>query len=235
MCGRFTRKFTWQELYRLMALTTLAEIDELLPSFNVAPTQHSPVVRQSIEGNRTVSMLRWGLIPSWSKDESIGAKCINARSEDAADKPAFRAAFKKSRCLVPVSSFYEWQPIEGERYKQPWSIRVRGTPLFALAGLWERWEHGAEPVETFTILTRAPNELMAKMHNRMPVIVRPELYDLWLDPASEHPDDFAKVLEAFPASEMEAHRVSRRVNSIANNDPTLVEEVPQEGGGLFEQ
>lgn len=233
MCGRFTRKYTWQQLYQLMMLTTPPDSEELEPSFNVAPTQSSPVVRLDSHGRRTASMLRWGLIPSWAKDESIGARCVNARSEEAASKPAFREAFRRRRCLVPISSFYEWQPLEGERHKQPWSIGVRGTPLFALGGLWEHWEHAGQPIETFTILTRAPNEFMAAMHSRMPVIVRPEHYDLWLDPKRERPEELAPALEPFPSGAMEAHRVGRRVNSIANNDPSLLDEVPAEPGGLF--
>lgn len=193
--------------------------------FNVAPTQSVPILRTDAAGMLEPAILRWGLIPSWSRDEAIGARCINARSEDAGSKPAFRAAAKHRRCLVPMSSFYEWEPLEGQKFKQPWSIRVAHTNIFAVAGLWEGWEHGPEPIETFTILTCEPNELMARFHARMPVIVSPEMYRVWMDPARENYADLGEVLKPFAAEKMEAHRVSTRVNSVANDDAGLLDPV----------
>lgn len=231
MCGRFTKRYTWQELYRLLTLTTPVPSTALAPSYNVAPAQFVPVVRQDDNGHRTVASLRWGLVPSWADDPAIGNRLINARSEDAASKPTFRDAFKRRRCLIPASDFYEWQTLPGEKRKQPWAIRVKDVPLFALAGLWESWRDpdmsGAPhaPLETFTILTGPPNELMAEIHPRMPVIVRPEHYDLWLNPRLDNTLDLAPVFRHFPAAEMEAWRVSTRVNAPRNDDPSLLQPV----------
>lgn len=208
-----------------MRLSMGAAPIDLTPRFNVAPTQTAPVVRQSEAGERTASLLRWGLVPFWADDPGIGSRLINARSEEAATKPSFRAAFKKRRCLVPVSDFYEWQALPGQKRKQPWAFRVTGVPLFAFAGLWERWGTPDDALETFTILTGAPNELIAPIHNRMPVIVPPDLYDVWLDPAREKPQDLADVLKPFPGERMQAIRVSTRVNSPANDDPSLIDPV----------
>jgi putative SOS response-associated peptidase YedK len=167
-------------------------------------------------------------VPFWADDPSIGNRLINARSEEAASKPAFRAAMKSRRCLVPVSGFYEWQAIAGEKRKQPWYFTVKDAPLFAFAGLWESWSGGKgeklpEPVETFTILTGKPNELVAPIHNRMPVIVRPEYYDRWLDAKATDPAALADVLEPFGAERMDAWKVSTRVNAPANQGPELAE------------
>lgn len=229
VCGRYSHRFTWKQLHRLMRLTTDIghELSGLSPRYNVAPTQDAPVVRQDAAGERSAAMLRWGLVPFWAHDPGIGSRLINARSEEVALKPAFRAAFKKRRCLVPVSSFYEWQAVPGEKRKQPWVIGVRGAELFALAGLWERWSREGTTLDSFTILTGRPNELVRPIHNRMPVIIRPEHYDLWLDPKREDHADFATMLEPFPADAMEAHRVGTRVNSPGNDDPSCIE--PLEG------
>jgi putative SOS response-associated peptidase YedK len=226
MCGRFTHYYTWSELHKLMSLTTAAPSPPLLaalnPRYNVAPTQCTPVVRQDAQGNRSADALTWGLVPHWAKDPAMGSRLINARSEEAAGKPSFREAVKKRRCLVPVSDFYEWQAVPGEKRKQPWAFRVKDAPLFAFAGLWERWDKSLQPLETFTILTRTPNELIAPLHNRMPVIVRPEHYDVWLDSRLTSMTELAAVIEPFPATLMEARRVSTRVNSPANDDAALI-------------
>lgn len=226
MCGRFTHRYTWAELHALMRLWTGAAALDLAPRFNVAPTQFSPVVRLDEGGHRVAANLRWGLVPFWADDPTIGSRLINARSEEAAGKPSFRAAFKARRCLVPISDFYEWQAIPGERRKQPWAFRVTDSPLFALAGLWERWTKGPEPIESFTILTCAPNGLLAPIHNRMPVIVPPEAYDRWLDPALRTHDELADLLQPFPASHMMGFHVGTRVNSPANDDPSLLTPEP---------
>jgi putative SOS response-associated peptidase YedK len=229
MCGRYTHLYTWRELFRLLNLNTATPEINLHQSWNVAPTQLAPIVRQE-DGVRTASLVRWGLIPSWAKEP--GTPLNNARAEEAATKPSFRSPFKHRRCLVPVSSFYEWE--KRPEGKQPWSIRVKGVPLFCFAGLWDTNDKIGEPVESFTILTRAPNELMASIHDRMPCIVRPEHYDLWLDEANTTAESLSPALRPFSAAEMEAHRVSTRVNSSKPNDESLLETVPAPTPGLFE-
>jgi putative SOS response-associated peptidase YedK len=224
MCGRFTHLYSWKDLHRLMGITTKATAGDARASYNVAPTQMVLIVRQDAQGHRAATEAKWGLVPFWAEDPSIGNRLINARSEEVATKPAFRAAVKKRRCLVPASGFYEWQVIEGSKRKQPWYFTVKDAPLFAFAGLWEVWDKEGEPLETFTILTGKPNPRVAPIHNRMPVIVRPGLYDLWLDPKRESLTEMAPVLEPFSAEGMEAYRVGTRVNSPGNNDASLVEQ-----------
>jgi putative SOS response-associated peptidase YedK len=167
-------------------------------------------------------MLRWGLVPFWADDPLMGNRLINARSEEVAAKPVFRAAFRKRRCLVPASGFFEWQRAPTGRRKQPWYYTVTGHDLFAFAGLWELWDKGGR-LESFTILTCRPNELVAQVHDRMPVIVKPECFDLWLDPSVEDNERLAPVLKPFPTPSMSARRVSTRVNTPANDDPSLIE------------
>jgi putative SOS response-associated peptidase YedK len=160
-------------------------------------------------------------VPFWAEDQSIGSRMINARSETAASKPSFRDAFKKRRILIPASGFYEWKQ-EEEGVKQPYYIqRLDGQP-FSLAGLWERWEKGAAPLESCTILTTEPNSLIAPLHSRMPVIIAPGHYDLWLDPSAETAA-LTALLAPYAAAELNANPVSRLVNSPANDSPELIE------------
>ena len=178
MCGRFTLRSSPQAVAEAFGLA--AALD-LLPRFNIAPGQPVAVVRHEprAEG-RELALLRWGLIPAWADDPSIGYRLADARSETAATKPSFRRAFRSRRCLVVADGFYEWQPANGR--KQPFFVGLQGDRPFGLAGLWERWEKGGEPVESCTILTTDANELMQPTHERMPVIIPPEKYRLWLDP-----------------------------------------------------
>ncbi len=224
MCGRFTRLYTWRQLHALYSLVGVDMTLPLLPSYNVAPTQPSLIIRAAEAGPET-AMLRWGLVPSWTEDLSFGSRAINARSEDAATKPSFRAAWKTRRCLVPVSGFYEWRGVKGGKGKQPYHFTVTDSPVFAFAGLWERNDKAVpnEPLETFTILTREPSELMAEFHNRMPCIVMAKDFDAWLDPAQKEPP--ADVLAPFPSDRMTATPVSTWVNSPAHNDPKCIEPV----------
>jgi putative SOS response-associated peptidase YedK len=198
---------------------------DLAPSYNVAPSQLTPVVRLDGEGHRTAAMLKWGLVPFWATGPAIGSKLINARAEEVAGKPAFRAAAKKRRCLVPVDGFYEWK--KESQGKRPYLIRVKDVPLFAFAGLWESWGKGEQKLETFTILTGKPNALVSTIHDRMPVIVRPEHYALWLDPRHEDFSELTPVLEPYPAERMVAVPVSTRVNSPKNNDAACIESVAE--------
>ncbi len=196
-------------------------------SYNIAPTDRAAVFRLDETGQRlSVSLLRWGLIPFWAKEPSIGNKLINARAETAHEKPAFRAAYRQRRCLVPVDGFYEW--CVGESGKQPYYISAANGEAFCFAGLWESWTpKGAdESTETFTILTRSPNDYISKLHKRMPVIVDPANFKDWLSGACglEHED---AALPATPNDVLVARPVSRQVNSPRNNGPELIKEVDE--------
>jgi len=220
MCGRFalaTEKNILDMLYDLEIRTGF----NLVPRYNVAPSQQVPVVRLSpVDGRRELALLKWGLVPFWADDPTIGSKMINARAETAAEKPSFRDAFKKRRALVPASGFYEWQKIEG--VKQPYYITRQDKSLFSLAGLWETWNKGSEPLETFTILTTEPNTMVAELHNRMPVIIPHEAYNLWLDPATDL-KTLKNMLVPYPENELTLYAVSRLVNSPSNDSPGLIE------------
>jgi putative SOS response-associated peptidase YedK len=249
MCGRYTHLYTWKQLHRLMGLTTpMPTEDHQLPlRYNVAPTQLAPVVREDPNGTRRVDLLRWGLIPSWVKQEELasvkgvgewGAKTINARAESAATSPVFRGALRKRRCLVPVSGFYEWQKIAGSTRKQPWYIMPKDGEILAFAGLWEehRGLDGGESLRTFTILTTTPNAAMAPIHDRMPMILAPEQFAAWLDPANEDPAAITPLLAPCPAERITLQRVGTLVNSPAHEDPRCIEPaepVVQEQPGLF--
>lgn len=222
MCGRFTNLLSWRELIDLYRLTLSADGPvEWRPRYNGAPTQRFPVLRVGADGARELALMRWGLIPSWARDPKIGNSLINARAETVAEKPAFRAAFRSRRCLIPADGFYEWRRLAGGG-KQPYRIGLSNGGPFSFAGLWERWDGGPEPLETFTIVTDMPNDLVQSIHNRMPVIVGPGDYDAWLagDGAAAR-----ALLRPFPATRMRAYPVSSRVGSPRNDDPALIEPV----------
>src|SRR4051812_45876796 len=214
MCARFVRHTLARELAEAFGV----DFPDVPPSFNVAPTQSVLAVR--IKGDRREgALLRWGLVPAWAKDLSIGAQCINARAETVATKPAFRAAYKKRRCLVVADGYYEWKPA-GKR-KQPCLFRLKGREPFAFAGLWEHWERDGQAVETCALLTTEPNDLQRPIHDRMPVVLSPEAREVWLDPAVE-PDALAGLLGPFPAERMECYPVSTDVGNPRNNRPDLI-------------
>jgi putative SOS response-associated peptidase YedK len=217
MCGRFTLATSGAQLATQFAL---AEAPQLAPRYNIAPTQSVAVVRSGGAGRELV-VLRWGLVPVWAKDPSIGARMINARAETAAEKPAFRTALRQRRCLIPADGFYEWQAAPGG--KQPFYFQMADGAPFALAGLWERWP-GTEGVllETCTILTTEANDLLRPFHDRMPVIVAPTDYARWLDPALRDPEAVRDLLAPYDSSVMAAHPVSREVNRVANDGPHLI-------------
>ena len=202
-----------------------------VPTWNAAPQSFQPVVRRDPQtGQREAALLRWGLVPSWAKDARIGLKTINARAEDVETKPAFRAALNKRRCLVPADAFYEWKRT-GEKSRRPFAIALQSGEPYAFAGLWENWQHAeGAALESFTILTTAPNSLMEPIHNRMPVIVAPQDYERWLDPAAPLPLD---LLRPYSAEEMRAWPVSDRVGSVRNNAPELLNEIPETQHSLF--
>jgi putative SOS response-associated peptidase YedK len=230
MCGRYALMSDPELLVELFALASLPRLKR---RYNIAPTQQAPVVRApgkgdaGEEGGCRLDFLHWGLIPSWAKDPSMGARMINARSETAAEKPAFRSAMRHRRCLVPADAFYEWQKRAGG--KQPYCIRMRDGSPFAFAGLWERWrppegEGGeTEPVESFTILTTTPNAMMKKLHDRMPVIIPREAYALWLDERIQDPEKLAKLLAPISGDLLEAYPIGTRINSPRHDDPACLD------------
>jgi putative SOS response-associated peptidase YedK len=228
MCGRYTLTTPGEVIAEIF---DLPEAPEVSARFNVAPTQEVAAIRADAddggsEGGRRFVTLRWGLVPHWAKDPSIGNRMINARSESVAEKPAFRTSFKKKRCLVLADGFYEWQKVAGGK-KQPWYFRLESGEPFGFAGLWSSWKPkdggGGEPLETCTLLTTDANALVKKAHHRMPVILSPEHLDLWLDPEMTDREPLENVLRPYDPAKMIAFPVSTRVNSPANDDPSVIE------------
>ena len=223
MCGRFTLFEADKILSKEFGVSGFPSLS---PRYNIAPSQTVAAIRATHAGSgRELALLRWGLIPSWSKDPSIGNRLINARAETAREKPSFRNAFRRRRCLIPANGFYEWQ--RRERGKQPYFVRMRDERLFAFAGLWDRWE-GTDKcaIESCTILTTAANDVLAPIHDRMPVILPATEYARWLDPALSNTDSLAPLLVPFPPEDMLALPVSSRVNSPTVDDETCMAPVP---------
>jgi putative SOS response-associated peptidase YedK len=208
---------------------------ELVPRYNIAPTQQVPIVRVTAGSpHRSLSLARWGLIPSWAKDPSIGNRLINARSETVAEKPSFRSAFKRQRCLVAADGYYEWKKTGAA--KQPYHIRLQDGQVFGFAGLWESWSGPRDapleqPLETCTIITTAANDFTRQIHDRMPVILRPDDYELWLDPELQEPAPLLPLLRALESDEMVANPVSTFVNRPANDSPRCIEIQKEPGAG----
>lgn len=220
MCGRNSNNLTYAEIYTLYRLLAPRWGDlDWKPSYNVAPSTKIPVLRLDKEGTPELVLLKWGLIPYWAHDPKIAYKTINARAETVGTAPAFRAAFKRRRCLIPSTGYYEWRTLE-DGSKQPYLFTMNDGQPFSFAGLWERWEKGPEPIETCTIITGEPNTLAAEIHTRMPVIIEPENYDAWLR-ASDTAIAQA-LLQPFPSQLMRYFPVSKRVNSPKNDDPDLM-------------
>ncbi len=220
MCGRFS---LGADATTLASQFSLFEAPAWTPRYNIAPTQEVLVVVQDpTKAKRQARRHRWGLIPSWAKDPAIGNQLINAQAETAATKPAFRVAFRKRRCLILADGFFEWK--KENRHKQPYYIRLDDGRPFAFAGLWEHWE-GPEgkAIDSCTILTTTPNDLLRPLHHRMAVILAPEDYDLWLDPAIQEVERLQPLLRAYPPEGMEAYPVSRMVNNPANDDLMCIE------------
>lgn len=217
MCGRFTLA---TPATQLATQFQLAAVPDIVARYNIAPTQQVAAVRAT-EAGRELALLRWGLVPSWAKDLSMGAKLINARSETAAEKPAFRSAMRQRRCIIPADGFYEWQAQAGG--KQPFHIRLADHGTFGLAGLWEQWKSPEGSwVQSCTILTTSANSLMQPLHDRMPVILPPERYDLWLDPGLHDVAPLQELLAPFPAEALVAVPVSKAVNKVGNDGPSLI-------------
>jgi putative SOS response-associated peptidase YedK len=195
--------------------------DVFTSRYNIAPTQ--PVATVPNDGARQVQFFTWGLVPFWAKDPAIGNRMINARSETAAEKPAFRAAYRRRRCLILADGFYEWRAEPGSRSKTPMYVRMASGEPFAFAGLWEIWRPDDTPLLSCTILTTEPNELVAPIHNRMPVILPREQYDRWLDPEEQRAGTLDDLLKPYPADAMTAYPVSRFVNNPANDAPAAIQ------------
>lgn len=226
MCGRYGRRADKQRIAEWMQThdTNVFEESYFAPSFNVAPQSLQPVVRlESETGQRELTVMRWGLVPFWAKDAKIGYSTINAKAETITTSATFREPMKRRRCVVPAEWFYEWQKIDAKT-KQPYAIGMKDGSIFGFAGLWDRWKDKAtdRTLETYTIITTDPNELMATLHTRMPVILKREDYGRWLDPGdpARPPVD---LLRPFDADAMTAWKVNARVGNVRNNDPECVE------------
>jgi putative SOS response-associated peptidase YedK len=220
MCGRFT---LFDSTSSLAEGFGLADAPSLSPRYNIAPSQEVAAVRIPSEGSaKELVLLRWGLIPSWAKDPSIGNRMINARSETVAEKPAFRAAIRRRRCLVPANGFYEWKRTNGR--KQPYFIGMRERKIFGFGGIWESWEGaGEETVLSCALLTTGPNELLRPIHDRMPVIIAPRDFDLWLSPEVQDPKAIAPLFRPYPPEEMTAYPVRTAVNNPKTDTVDLIE------------
>jgi putative SOS response-associated peptidase YedK len=216
MCGRYSFTIDLDELREAFPEFQPPENpEELGPRYNIAPTQEVPVVANN--GRQQIEFFRWGLVPFWADDPGIGNRLINARSETAARKPAFRAAFKRRRCLVLSDGFYEWGTPTGFDRKTPFYVRMESQEPFAFAGLWEMWGQPESPLLTCTILTTDANELVKPIHDRMPVIIPREAYEVWLTPGEIRPGAVNDLLKPYPSEPMTAHPVSRVVNNPRND------------------
>lgn len=224
MCGRYSLYADYRAILERFDIDEVSfEEEEYAENFNVAPSQQVVAVVNDGKKNR-LGFLKWGLVPPWAKDEKIGYKMINARSETAAEKPSFRNAFKKKRCLVVADSFYEWKRTDDG--KTPMRIKLKSGEPFAFAALWESWKSPeGKTVNTCSILTTKANELMGTIHDRMPVILTKEAEKIWLDPNVQVAEELGRLLQPFDSNELEAYEVSDAVNSPKNNGPELIKKV----------
>lgn len=222
MCGRFTLTADPKKIKD--AFPWLKVPAGIQPRFNIAPTQ--PVAAVPNDGENRLDFFTWGLVPFWAKDPSIGSRMINARAETLAEKPAFRNAYRRRRCLILADGFYEWQQQGDGKGKIPIYIYMNSGEPFAFGGLWENWQSpdGSE-ILSCTIITTPPNELVSPIHNRMPLILPQSSYELWLEPGEVSPDRLDPLLKPFSAGQMKFHPVSRQVNNPANEDPSCIQEV----------
>jgi putative SOS response-associated peptidase YedK len=225
VCGRARLSSDVSEIKLIFSIPAHRPTPNIAPSWNVAPTDTLPVIRyDSRVGERSLDMMRWGLVPFWAKDIKVGFSNINAKAEGIEGKPAFREAFQRRRCLVPVDNFYEWKKTAAG--KQPYAIALADRRLMALAGLWETWRSPAgERVRSFAIVTTRPNALCAQIHNRMPVILKPDGWPIWLGEEPAHATRLQALLAPYPAAEMTCWPVSSQVGNVKNNDPSLIEPI----------
>jgi putative SOS response-associated peptidase YedK len=224
MCGRFTLTATVDQLVDRFDVEFFLEQEEYLPSYNVAPSQSVLAVINN-GSHKRMGFLRWGLIPPWAKDMSIGYKMINARAETLSEKPSFRNAYKNKRCLIVADSFYEWKRIDSKT-KTPMRIKLKSDELFAMAGLWESWKAPeGKTIYSCSVITTQPNELVQDIHDRMPVILKPEDEKNWLDPSISDTSKLQSLLKPLEPSLMEAYEVSPLVNSPKNNSIQLIQKI----------
>lgn len=232
MCSRYAFLLRLKRLIALLKSLEGVEAD-LPPRYNIAPTQDAPIIRSNpTRGTPEVAMLRWGLVPSWATDPSVGSRNINARSETAAEKPSFRDSLRTRRCIVPMSGFYEWrQPSVASGRKQPFYItRADDEPLL-IAGLWDRWSQG--PLETFTILTTEPNDFIRPLHGRMPVILHEAALDLWMSRRALRESEFSELCKPPANDQLVARPVAPLINSPKNEGPDLIAAVAEHDDGLL--
>ena len=224
MCGRFTNKAKPEQINSEFKVGT-KNPNLYEPRFNIAPSQLIDVVFEP-ETERILSQFKWGLVPSWVKDAEIGNRMINARAETIREKPSFREAFKSRRCIIPASGFYEWQK-KGTSAKQPYYFYLKEKDIFGFAGLWEKWldKESGELLETCTIITTEANDVLKPVHERMPVILRAESYDEWLDTKVKNTDKLQKLLVPYSAKEMDSHTVSRSVNIPDSDSSDLIKPI----------
>jgi putative SOS response-associated peptidase YedK len=226
MCGRFVQKTPLGEIRVLFGAEN--PVPNAPPRYNAAPTDTLAVVRYNPKTRqRSLDLLRWGLVPLWAKDISFGVRCINARSETLVETAAFRDAFERRRCLVPADAFYEWQ--KAGKKTVPYAIVPADGGLFAFAGLWERWKNPADGsiLRSFTIVTGAPNELCKPIHDRMPLILPPAAWPVWLGEVEASPEELLALLRAYPAALMRAYRIGPEVGSVKNDHPGLLDPVSE--------
>ncbi|WP_141434237.1 SOS response-associated peptidase [Bacillus sp. 03113] len=216
MCGRFT---LIEGIYELMGLFEFEFTDIMIPSYNIAPSQRILTVVSDQE-KRVGSLMKWGLVPYWAKEEKMGYKMINARAEGIESKPSFKVPFQRKRCLILADSFYEWK--KTETGKIPYRFVMKDEKPFAFAGLWDTWYKASDPLSTCTIITTIPNSVTIDVHDRMPVILPPEAYDDWLNPKQTNINELKKLLVPYPANQMKKYPVSTLVNSVKNNSRELI-------------
>ena len=226
MCGRYTSVTPVAALARYFAVDEVVA-EELGPRYNVAPTQEVYAIARHGDTTR-LGTLRWGLIPSWADEPRVGARMINARAESVADRPAFRKAFARRRCLIPADGFYEWRTAAGSSVRQPWYIRHRNGRPLAFAGLWESWRPGADGdgqprIVSTTIVTTTANEAITDLHDRMPVVLAADAWDAWLDPTNHDLDALQCLLTPAPSAAFEVTAVRPLVNNVANDGPGLLQ------------
>lgn len=221
MCGRYSLSVQAEKIAEYFAVK---DVPQVPARYNIAPTQQVATVSLTDgQPHRQFQWMRWGLIPSWAKDIKIGARLINARAETVTEKPAFRTAFKRKRCLVIADGFYEWQKVG--KQKQPYYFQMKDGSPFAFAGLWDSWQPPeGETIISCTLLTTAANEVLQPVHDRMPVILQPEAYTQWLDPQNKNPEELLPLLEPYPEAAMKAYPVSTLVNSPTNDVRECIEE-----------
>lgn len=223
MCGRFTNKAKPEEIKKEFNVARIDDSVEFEPRYNIAPSQMISAVVEREGEERIVAPFKWGLVPSWAKDAEIGNRMINARAESLTEKPSFREAFRRRRCIIPTTGFFEWQR-KSSGAKQPFYFYLKNREVFGFAGLWEEWldKDSGELLETCTIITTEANKVLEPVHDRMPVILKAENYNQWLNAKERNVEELQRFLSPYPSSEMDSHSVSRAVNSPTSDSPNLI-------------